>query len=411
MSRPVVLVFLNYYLPGYKAGGPVRSIAVLAERLGDEFDFRIVTADRDMGDGKRYSGVVADGWSTLGKARVFYVSPRRRSLLGFARLMRETPHDVLYVNSFFNPVFTILPLLARALRLAPRTPAVIAPRGEFSRGALGLKSWRKLPFIRLSMALGLYRDITWQASSDSEAEDIRRVVGGVSTRIIRAQQVAVAPDLADPGAGAEPECPMRAADEWLRVVFLSRIARMKNLDYALRVLAHVHCHVRMSIYGVPEDQAYWRECRSIIEGLGPNITVSLGGSVPHDAVAGILASHDVFFLPTQGENYGHVIYEALAVGLPVLISDRTPWKNLRALGIGWDLPLDEPEAFAAVIDSQAGLTREERAAQRIRVKEYAGLVASDDDAVERNRGLFGACVGLPWNDEGSPSNAIPSHSK
>ena len=130
--KPVVLAFVGTYLPGYKAGGPIQSVANLVEHLSDDLDFRIVTADRDMGDNAPYPGVAIDAWNTVGKAQVFYASRARRSLRGFARLMRETPHELVYVNSFFSPVFTQRPLLARTLGLAPRRPVVIAPRGEFS---------------------------------------------------------------------------------------------------------------------------------------------------------------------------------------------------------------------------------------------------------------------------------------
>ena len=55
-----------------------------------------------------------------------------------------------------------------------------------------------------------------------------------------------------------------------------------------------------------------------------------------------MAANDLFFLPTRGENFGHVIAEALSVGTPVLISDQTPWRKLAAVGLGHDLPLAVP---------------------------------------------------------------------
>jgi hypothetical protein len=118
----------------------VRTIANFVDHLGDEFEIRIVTRDRDMLNAKPYVGVVVDGWNTVGKAQVFYASDKTVTLRGIARLLRETPHDVLYLNSFFAFGFTGLPLVARRLGWAPRTPCVIAPRGEFSAGAIALKA-------------------------------------------------------------------------------------------------------------------------------------------------------------------------------------------------------------------------------------------------------------------------------
>lgn len=50
-------------------------------------------------------------------------------------------------------------------------------------------------------------------------------------------------------------------------------------------------------------------------------------------------------MPTQGENYGHVFIEALSSGTPILLSDQTPWRNLKDKGIGWDIPLARKDRF------------------------------------------------------------------
>jgi glycosyltransferase involved in cell wall biosynthesis len=44
-------------------------------------------------------------------------------------------------------------------------------------------------------------------------------------------------------------------------------------------------------------------------------------------------------LPTLGENYGHVIVESFSVGLPIILSKKTPWLNLESKHLGWDLDL------------------------------------------------------------------------
>ena len=49
----------------------------------------------------------------------------------------------------------------------------------------------------------------------------------------------------------------------------------------------------------------------------------------------------MFVLPTKTENFGHAIYESMACGLPVLISDKTPWHNLEKNKAGFDLSLIE----------------------------------------------------------------------
>src|ERR1019366_8134603 len=79
VMKPSVLVMADHYLPGTKGGGPIRSIANLVDALGEEIDFRIVTRDRDLGDGAPYPSVTPNTWMEVGKARVVYLSPERLS--------------------------------------------------------------------------------------------------------------------------------------------------------------------------------------------------------------------------------------------------------------------------------------------------------------------------------------------
>src|SRR2546425_439033 len=180
--RTIVLALVHYYLPGFKAGGPIRSISNLVERLGDEFDLRIIAADRDFRDDSSYTDVVIDSWNQIGKAQVYYLSTGVRSLRSLLKLVSDTPHDVLYLNSFFDPVFTQLPLWARWLRLLKTKPIILAPRGELAPGSLSRKAWKKLPFLGIASFLGLYDDLTWQASTEHEAHDIRRAMGKTALR-------------------------------------------------------------------------------------------------------------------------------------------------------------------------------------------------------------------------------------
>lgn len=110
-----ILTLTDNYLPGYKAGGPVRSLANLIDRLGDEFHFKVITRDRDFGDVETYPGIVVGSWQPVSKAEVFYLTPQSLSLWALLRLIWATEKDVIYLHSFFSPVFTIKPLILRLL--------------------------------------------------------------------------------------------------------------------------------------------------------------------------------------------------------------------------------------------------------------------------------------------------------
>lgn len=380
MSRPTIFVFSQGYLPGFRHGGPVRTLVNLVERLGDEFDFRIVTKDRDSGATEPYEGISGDQWQQVGKARVFYASPSVLRPGGLMRLMRATAHDVLYLNSFFSPRFTIAPLMLRRLGLVPRRPVIVAPRGEFSPAALSLKAWKKGAYGRVARTIGLYSDVIWQASSDREELDIRREYG-------ERAMVRIAPNLTPPAASAVGD-PSPKPRGRLRIIFLSRIVPMKNLLGALTVLDRIRGDVTLDVYGPREDERYWAECEAAIRKLPPNVHVCVHGAVEHEHVDGLLRRYDLLLLPTLGENYGHVIVEAFRAGCPVLISDRTPWRGLADRGVGWDLPLEEPDRFREALQTCVDMDPEAYAAFRERVRRFGARISTDEEAVALNRSLF-----------------------
>jgi glycosyltransferase involved in cell wall biosynthesis len=110
--------------------------------------------------------------------------------------------------------------------------------------------------------------------------------------------------------------------------------------------------------------------------------------VAHGEVAPLMAAHDVFFLPTLGENYGYVVAEALAAGCPVLLSDRTSWRDLQSAGVGADLPLDDIEAFRQALSRWAALSETERTLERRRCLAYARQRLQGDASISQMRGLL-----------------------
>ncbi|MGB7926211.1 MAG: glycosyltransferase [Pyrinomonadaceae bacterium] len=381
-GRKQVLIFCDYYLPGYKAGGPIRTLANIVDQLGDEFRFKVMTRNNDLGEREAYPGVVPDSWGRIGRAEVCHLSPSSRTLRGLRRLLGATAHDALYLNSLFSYSFSIKPLLLRRLGLIPRPPVILAPRGELSPGAVALKGFKKRVYIRVAKALGLYRDVIWHASSDYEAADIRRWFGEKTA-------VRVAANLPARALGLdEQKTRTGKIPGQLKIVFLSRIDRKKNLEGALKILWGASGRVEFDIYGPLEDEDYWAECQKIIELLPSNVTARYRGSVEHEKALAVMMEHDLFFMPTLGENFGHVIMEALLAGCLVLISDQTPWRDLEEKGIGWDLPLSEADGFRSIIERCAQMDAEEFSRRSAAARAFALALARDEDALRQNRRLF-----------------------
>lgn len=315
------------------------AIANLIELVGDEFRFHVITRDRDITEKSAYAGVQTDRWTPVGKASVLYTSD-----LSFSNLRRhilEIAPNVIYLNSFFSPGTRKI-LTLRRLGLLPASAVVLAPRGEFSPGALRLKRLRKWLYQRVTKRTGLYRDLTWQASSDLEKQQI--TASGIANGRRNRVSLVVTSDAPNPHL---PEFPIELhrpekRPGAVRLIFLSRVSRKKNLHFALKSLAALRGHVELEIVGPVEDAGYWAACQEQVRALPKNIVVTFAGPVQHEHVSRTFFQHHFLLLPTLGENFGYAILEALAAGCPVFISDQTPWRNLQAAGVGWDLPLGKP---------------------------------------------------------------------
>ena len=383
-SKPVILTFIGNYLPGYKAGGILRTLVNTVDHLCDEFEFRIVTRDRDLGDDSPYADIKISQWQKIGEAMVYYLSAQSNTIKDILNVIDHTRHDVLYLNSFFD-LLTIKVLLIRKFLRDTFKPVIVAPRGEFAWASLRQKYIKKIIYIHVARLLGLYRRVTWQASSEYEAMDIMKVMK------VKYNEVHMALDLPSkiiPDEMHEVISKPLSGNADLMIVFLSRIVREKNLDFALKVLNKVSSKVFFDIYGPAENAVYWQECKDLINKLPDNVKVNYFGSVTPGEVLRIFSRYDLFLFPTGGENYGHVIGEALTVGTPVLISTETPWRNLQTDGLGWDIDLSHMDSFVETIEQVSLLSPAERLKKRNALKRKIMERLLDPGVLEANRQLF-----------------------
>ena len=260
-------------------------------------------------------------------------------------------------------------------------PIILAPRGEFAESALGLKGIRKGTFLAFSRFLELHKRVVWHATSAGEYQDILRMLGSdVCSPIL-------APNLPGSHITCGPLCSSERQGP-LRVVFLARVSRMKNLAQAVRIIAQMPTSVIFEIWGPIDDSNYWLECKQAIASCPSHIKVRYCGAVEHEDVYETLRRYDVFFLPTLGENFGHAISEALTAGVPVVISDRTPWRNLQETGVGFDIALENTDMFLKSLKQYADMSNEELLVCRQKCVNFAAQRANRPDLIEASRNLF-----------------------
>jgi glycosyltransferase involved in cell wall biosynthesis len=365
-----VLVTSGCFEPGFRGGGPIHSVAQIIDTAPKTIDLMLITSDRDLGMSVPYAGL-SGRVVQRNNARVFYLNTGSwRQWMRLWRELRSTPFDLLYTNSLLSPVFTLLPILAVRLGLIEARALAIAPRGEMSPGALSLKSVKKRLFLRwCNLLLGI--EVIWHASAEREATEIIAVFPSANV-VINPDQVSLPPDamqpILNPGA--------------VRIVFISRICRKKNLQLILEALAGQSGPIDLDIYGPIEDHAYWKYCQSLMTDLPPGVRAQYCGELEHGEVTRTFAQYDAFVLPTLGENFGHVIAESLSAACPVVCSDRTPWTDVLEAGGGRVIQHLTTEDWAAELERLAALSPQDRL--RDRKKAGAAYVAWSRAAAGKN---------------------------
>ena len=336
-----ILIFIGGFFPGQKYGGPPVSVDNFCS-LMKEFDCYIVTSDHDNGSAERYKGI-QDGWNERGNSKVLYLSDKEYfSIRKINEIVKATNPDWIYLQSLFQDI-TLLGLIAAKKN---KTKVMLAPRGELCAGAFK-KKYKKLPYILGLKLCGLLGSLQYQSTSEEETNAIHRYLGAEYKRIHFLTNI--------------PSVPIQNYGRTYkqrhngRFVFLSRIHPKKNLKYAIECLNYVKGSVCFDIYGPVEDIKYWEECNECISQLPFRIHVNYCGLASHDEVHQIFSKYDAFVFPTNSENFGHVIAEALIVGCPVIISDQTPWNEINSFNAGWAIPLNDKKRFInaiqAIVDS------------------------------------------------------------
>jgi glycosyltransferase involved in cell wall biosynthesis len=215
-------------------------------------------------------------------------------------------YDVVHVHALFS--YATLP----ACRFAQRSgvPYVLRPLGTLDPWSLAQHGWRKRPYLRLVERQHLRRAAAIHVTSPLEAEGVARLGFGHSVRLI-------------PLGVEQPELPARGwTSGAVNLLFLSRLHPKKGLPVLLEAFARLaerEGGPRLTIAGGGTD-SYRAEMQRLCDALGVQQRVSFVGHVEGARKERVLAEADIFVLPSSQENFGIAVAEALAAGLPVVVS-------------------------------------------------------------------------------------------
>lgn len=338
---PKILLVLGYFEPSFH-GGISRTIQNLLSETSHKFEFEIITRDRDSKKDKPYEGIVSNKWNKNKKTNIFYADETKLTLRKIISILSKKNYNIIHLNSMFD-VLSIKFLILLRFKKIKNCKVILSPRGEFGDASFRIRKFKKVIYLFVMKKLGFFDDIIWHASTVIEKKEIKSYINNKKFQCLIANDIST-----------KVIVNHQSTNKYyskISIIHLSSISPEKNLLYALNILKKVKRELRFDIYGPIIDHEYWRKCQKVIKILPKNIELKYFGFIEEKKVLSVFCNYDLLFLPTGGENFGHVIAESLSVGTKVLISNKTQWKGLKENNLGWDINLKQRTEFIKVIEN------------------------------------------------------------
>ncbi len=240
--------------------------------------------------------------------------------------------DVVHLTGTYNmptlPTFMWANLLDK--------PVVWSPRGAL----LATNDWADAPrkrikhgFEHVANALRPARCILHVTAQDEARKSVARL--GDLAQVIIPNAVSL------PQPAAKP--PRR--HKGCRLMFISRLHPKKGLEALFAAMETLPASFTLDVYGTGDHVYVQGLARRAAQSGG---RIRLHGHVDGAAKAQAFYGADLFVLPSHSENFGIVIAEAMAHGLPVLTTTATPWADIARYGCGRCIDLEKADLAAEI---------------------------------------------------------------
>ncbi len=348
-KMPEIAHFIAY--TGTAMGGPVQSMAAYARLLANGGCSVTVYSSVKQTDG---DSVQLDPRVKLVQGSAQELGPLRYSG-ALRQRARAARIDLVHSHGLWTDTHRLAGHITRARRL----PHLLAPCGMLAPGALQHHRWRKLAALVWFQDRMLREAQCLHAKSGKEYEDIRQF--GLRNPVA----IIANPIQAPPEANLISEKDFRnachlGADTKI-LLFLGRLHPVKGLPRLIRAWSQVAVRHRdwALVLAGPDEMGHRQELESLAVELHCHDRIVFTGELDETRKWAALRAAELFAMPSDFENFGNSIVEALACGVPVITTTGTPWKELPGAGAGWCVA-PEIAPLTGALTEALGLSDEQR---------------------------------------------------
>jgi glycosyltransferase involved in cell wall biosynthesis len=300
-------------------GGPARTVPALCSRLAEHVDVALLSTITE-----------ADTRTLFDRTTYPLFTAKNKSLGEFTSALNEILDvNIIHDNGIWLPSSIAVYRYARRMGL----PLVISTHGMLEPWALNQKWLKKKIAWYLYQKRALSYASVIHATAIAEAEQCREL--GFD------QPIAVIPN----GVEFPGSLPEKQANDKKIILCVSRMHPKKGLADLLSAWAKFRAEKWQLVIAGPDENGYRAELENQVVAMNIQ-SVTFTGNLSDVEKWQAYANADLFVLPTHGENFGVVVAEAMAAGLPVITTVGAPWKLLEDENCGWwvDIGVDPLQA-------------------------------------------------------------------
>jgi len=344
-----VLQITPSFHPAYVYGGATRAVYDLCSNLAEGgCNVRVLTTDANgphdvLKVDTKTDVILADRLSARYCHRIMDVAVSPAFIEALPAAMKDC--DVVHLNAVYS--FTTIPALIAARTFS--RPIVWTPHGMFQRWLASKKNTVKSLWDWVCRVMSPRALVLHFTSEDERSESLGRFPGFESVVIPNSVELPTAMERSQ-------------RNGCLRLLYLGRLDPKKgieNLIQACGLLGRGASFVnwKLTIAGGGED-LYTRSLRDLVASEGLENRVTMAGQIEGECKRQAFVNADLVIVPSHTENFGLVVGESLAYGVPVIASKGTPWRKVEEVGCGLWVE-NSPAALADAVERASAMRLDE----------------------------------------------------